>query len=63
MNGVAKENGGGRVLRRQETVQQSENKEHNLAVILMFTTVTFLILHSPRYMRSIKFIKDVSKII
>ena len=51
------------MLRRQETMQQSENKEHNLAVILMFTTVTFLILHSPRYMRSIKFIKDVSKTI
>jgi len=53
LNGVAKENGGGRVLRRQETVQQSENKEHNLAVILMFTTVTFLILHSPRCVDSL----------
>ena len=47
LNGAA--NGGqGRVFRRQETVQQSESKEHNLAVILIFTTVTFLILHTPR---------------
>ena len=36
------------MFRRQETVQQSESKEHNLAVILIFTTATFLILHTPR---------------
>lgn len=55
LNGAANANGGGqgRVLRRQETVQHSESKEHNLAVILIFTTATFLLLHTPRCVDSL----------
>jgi len=55
LNGAANANGGGqgRVFRRQETVQHSESKEHNLAVILIFTTATFLLLHTPRCVDSL----------
>ena len=54
-------NGGGqgRLFRRQETVQQSESKEHNLAVILIFTTATFLILHTPRFIIIIIIIQHI----
>ena len=33
--------------RRQEQ-QQAASREHNLAAILVFTTATFLVLHTPR---------------
>ena len=38
---------------RQETAgrqeqQQAASREHNLAAILVFTTATFLVLHTPR---------------
>lgn len=38
-----------RRLRRQNTMSQAANREHNLAVILIFTTIMFLVLHTPRF--------------